>query len=141
MRFTFVAVMFAASAASGVAYGLEFPGSCRGPKGTVRTISGIDTTAARIVASHTRADAIDYCSSELNPGRERRPREAQLGVCVDRFMNEYRGVVSEARANCRAGTLVTGARGPRATWNRPAYKFPIESACGGDNMQAIAVFK
>jgi hypothetical protein len=60
-------------------------------------------------------------------------------------MGERKNTVQEAQANCRSGTLTTVTSGlpssyPQRTW-RSTYKLPISSMCGGDNQQAIAVFK
>jgi hypothetical protein len=147
MRLAAVAISLAFLAhVGGEAHGLEFPGTCRGPKATVTAISGIDTRTARMTARHTRADAIDYCTYELSLGRERTPPVGQVSACAARFMRERKNVVQEAQADCRAGTLTTIARGlptsvfPQATW-RASYKFPISPTCGGDNAQAVAVFR
>lgn len=114
-------------------WALDFEGTCRGPSATITEIGGLDTTRAHAVAQSTVPDAISYCHYTL--GREagkKNPGPTALSSCVEKFMREVQP--DRAEANCRTGTLSRGFRGL-------TYKMPLEPTCGGDNIQAISIFK
>jgi hypothetical protein len=146
LNFTSIAVSLAAQLAlahlSQPARALEFPGTCRGATAVVTAISGLDSRAASMTARNTMADAIAYCSSPAGGASG----ASAVNACAAKFMRDYKDTVESAQANCQAGTLTTLATGlpkgeyPHGTW-RTTYKFPITPTCGGDNNQAIAVFK
>jgi hypothetical protein len=92
-----------------------------------------------MTAKHTRADAISFCVFEGASS------DAEIETCVSKFMRDRKKTTYQAQADCQKGVVTVVATGlpaefPKSTWVAN-YKFPISSICGGDNMQAIAVFK
>lgn len=114
---------------------LEYPGTCRGPSAVVTSFSGTDSRFAVIIAKLSEVDATLFCKGEYSVGRS-------MNACVSNMIK----VTYKAQANCFTGNLTTTASGlskpdyPKSVWQL-SYKFPISASCGGDNNQAIAIFK
>jgi hypothetical protein len=120
------------------AMSLEYPATCRGASAVVTDVSGLDTTTARITARHTYPDAVSYCHYSLGNGAgKQRPSTAAVTACAEKFMRDLGPEnVLRAEANCQLGTLSTSS----AKWSN-AYKLPLPPTCGGDNVQAISLFR
>ena len=122
---------------AGDAVALEFPSTCRGATAVVSSISGLNSRGATLTAKHARGDAVSYCADQP---------AGTTDACVAKFMRDRRDTTYFAKADCKAATLTSIARGlprpefPKSTW-KASYHFPIPATCGGDNMQAIAIFK
>lgn len=121
LRTAFVACLLATNA-----WALDYPSTCRGPGAVVTDISGEDSRFARMTAKVSPVDATQFCKGEYATG-------SSMSKCVADMTRSTR----TSQANCFAGTL-TNAMG---SGYRATYKFPIAPTCGGDNQQAIAIFK
>jgi hypothetical protein len=124
--------------AASSAISLEYPATCRGASAVVTDVSGLDTTTARITARHTYPDAVSYCHYSLGSGvGKQRPNAGAVTACAEKFMRDLGPEnVLRAEANCQLGTLSTSS----AKWSN-AYKLPLSPTCGGDNVQAISLFR
>ena len=138
MRSTSVAAWITVLSTSMV-HALGFPGTCRGPTAEVIEISGLNSREAKMTAKHARPDAISYCVYDGASS------DAEIETCASQFMKDRKGTTYEAQADCQEGILTIVVTGLPAEFPKPTYisnyKFPITSMCGGDNMQAIAVFQ
>jgi hypothetical protein len=129
----------------GPAIALEGFSTCHAAGTTVTSISGFDTSTAKMVSVVTLPDAIEACQ------RNEQLHGAALTACADKIMKEGDSHIGEVVvwANCTKGTLAVQYspvpessyyKGPGST-HVDRYKFPVFPSCGGDNAAAVAAFK
>jgi hypothetical protein len=131
MRFIAVAVLVVSQSA----FAADFPGTCRGNSSTVTNISGLDSPSAQATSRYTFADAIIDCHYENGRAAGKaNPTTVADTACATRRMKDPAWIRAtwKAEANCKTGTVTT------ASGN---FKMPVQAMCGGDNNQAIALFR
>ena len=119
--------------------------TCHAAGTTVTSISGFDTSAARMTSEMTLPDAMEACH------RNNGLNGVALSACATRLLREgdlNKGPVTTV-ADCEKGTLaVEYSPVPASTYyagpgrkHVDHYQFPVFPSCGGDNAAAVAAFK
>ena len=120
--------------AASPANALQGYSSCHGAGSTVTSVSGFDTSTAKMTSEVTLPDAMEYCH------RYEQLNGAALTKCAhDNLRDPHLRVVITVWANCKKATLtVEDSSAPSQVDH---YHFPMESGCGNGGTPAIDAFK
>jgi len=118
--------------------------TCHAAGTTATSVSGIDTSNAKMVSVMTYAGAMEACR------RNEEVSGAALKACADKLMKDGDSQIGDiiVWANCKKGTLTEQYSPVRESsyYTGPGsihvtkWKFPVTPMCADDNDAAIAVF-